>query len=492
MNMKKLAIYLFCILLLSLFFSCQFNDKKVDICRVENNQIIYRLDRDWNDAKIKEVSDIFGLDSVTIEMAYKGEKEFTLNGIAWKKRKIGSRFIDLSRPLLTMADTLAMNGFVFMISHQLEKLQIQGSLSDNFGINGFLREGVFHYNDGTAVFWLPGFTESSEIYLSGTFNNWSTAATAMVKADSGWVAKIKLAPGKYSYKYIIDGRWSPDPLNSLKEDDMNGDYNSVVYCPNYTFRIAGRREASDVRVTGAFLNWSQTGLNMHRTENGWILPIYLKEGTYSYKFITGDEWFTDPDNPDIREDGNGNRNSFITIGDQHTFFLEGYNNANNVILTGTFNDWRTDELRMVRGSDGWQISIAIPAGNYEYKFIVDGEWMTDPSNENTTGSGDFTNSFLSFKPNHLFVVNGHQNAVEVMVTGNFNNFSNPGYRMSRKEKGWILPVYLKTGKTIYKFIIDGVWMLDPANDLWEDNEFGTGNSVLWIDSNQTIEPEQVR
>jgi hypothetical protein len=29
--------------------------------------------------------------------------------------------------------------------------------------------------------------------------------------------------------------------------------------------------------------------------------------------------------------------------------------------------------------------------------------------------------------------------------------------------------------------VDGKWMIDPANDLWEDNEFGTGNSVLWIE-----------
>jgi hypothetical protein len=29
-------------------------------------------------------------------------------------------------------------------------------------------------------------------------------------------------------------------------------------------------------------------------------------------------------------------------------------------------------------------------------------------------------------------------------------------------------------------IVDKEWKLDPGNELWEENEYGTGNSVLWI------------
>jgi len=51
-----------------------------------------------------------------------------------------------------------------------------------------------------------------------------------------------------------------------------------------------------------------------------------------------------------------------------------------------------------------------------------------------------------------------------------------------KENGiWKYPVHLNPGKHSYKFIVDGRWMIDPANELWEENEFGTGNSVLWIE-----------
>lgn len=46
---------------------------------------------------------------------------------------------------------------------------------------------------------------------------------------------------------------------------------------------------------------------------------------------------------------------------------------------------------------------------------------------------------------------------------------------------WIYPVFLKPGKYTYKFIVDGKWLIDPANETWEGNEYSTGNSVLWIE-----------
>ena len=53
--------------------------------------------------------------------------------------------------------------------------------------------------------------------------------------------------------------------------------------------------------------------------------------------------------------------------------------------------------------------------------------------------------------------------------------------MVRKGNTWTLPVYLKPGKHLYKFIIDGKWTEDPANDKWEMNDMGTKNSILWIE-----------
>ncbi len=480
--MRTLQSYIIFISLLFIAGSCYRAEKPVPVCRVENNKVIFRLDNRWNKQQLQEIALLYDLDTAIFTKAFDNQKEFVINNATWRIKKINSHNIDLSKPVENMTDSLISNGYVYMLKGGIfGGLKPQTTLSDKYGINLMLRDNTFKYSNGTAFFWLPGHKDSKSVYLSGTFNNWSTSSALMAPCDSGWTISIKLKPGKYAYKYIIDGNWTPDPVNSLKEDDLNGDFNSVIYCYNYLFKVNGRRDANDVRVTGDFMNWNLIGLNMKRTQNGWELPLYLREGTYAYKFVSGQSWFTDPENPDVRDDGSGNMNSYISIGDKHTFNLEGYTQASTVILTGTFNDWNEDELKMKKSGTGWTISCAFPPGNYEYKFIVDGTWMPDPLNENTTGTEPFINSIISLHPNHTFILLNHPDAKEVMVTGSFNSFNNPGYRMSKKEGGWMLPLYLNPGKTIYKFIVDGQWILDPANELWEDNEFGTGNSVVWIE-----------
>ncbi|HUU21243.1 MAG TPA: hypothetical protein VM389_01790 [Phycisphaerae bacterium] len=53
-------------------------------------------------------------------------------------------------------------------------------------------------------------------------------------------------------------------------------------------------------------------------------------------------------------------------------------NASNVFVTGDFNDWRTDQLRMVRSDDGyWVLKVRLPAGDYRFRYIADGAWYTD-------------------------------------------------------------------------------------------------------------------
>jgi hypothetical protein len=98
-----------------------------------------------------------------------------------------------------------------------------------------------------------------------------------------------------------------------------------------------------------------------------------------------------------------------------------------------------------------------------------------------TGSGDYTNSFLTVKANYTFKLENYSDAVNVDLAGSFNGWKSGYYRMVRKNGKWIFPVYFDPGKYTYKFIVDGKWILDPANELYEANEYGTNNSVLWID-----------
>jgi len=71
-------------------------------------------------------------------------------------------------------------------------------------------------------------------------------------------------------------------------------------------------------------------------------------------------------------------------------------------------------------------------------------------------------------------------AKEVRLAGEFNDWDPFGYSLSHTGNEWHVSMRLKPGKYLYKFLVDGQWIRDPGNRQWEQNDFGTGNSVLWI------------
>ena len=68
------------------------------------------------------------------------------------------------------------------------------------------------------------------VYLAGEFNKWDPAAKKMAyKAKDGiYTATIKLVPGEYQYKFVIDGTWCADPENANSVQNDQGTFNSVV------------------------------------------------------------------------------------------------------------------------------------------------------------------------------------------------------------------------------------------------------------------------
>ncbi len=53
--------------------------------------------------------------------------------------------------------------------------------------------------------------------------------------------------------------------------------------------------------------------------------------------------------------------------------------AKNVSLAGTFNGWDPRRTPLRKGAAGWKTTVWLPPGRYEYRFVVDGEWMSDPA-----------------------------------------------------------------------------------------------------------------
>jgi 1,4-alpha-glucan branching enzyme len=53
---------------------------------------------------------------------------------------------------------------------------------------------------------------AQEVLLAGSFTNWNEAPIRMRRDGNGaWQTRVLLAPGRYFYKYLVDGQWHTDP-----------------------------------------------------------------------------------------------------------------------------------------------------------------------------------------------------------------------------------------------------------------------------------------
>lgn len=211
---------------------------------------------------------------------------------------------------------------------------------------------------------------------------------------------------------------------------------------------------------------------MQWKDSAWQLPVYIAEGTHTYRFIADGKWLTDPDNNEKLPNEFNEYNSVLKIGQPYIFKLDGYNGANKIVLMGSFNNWKDNELFMTKTTTGWQLPYTLGPGNYQYRLKIDDQLTAD----SITGE----NLSLVINANHRFTLKGYANVRAVYVAGTFNNWNPAIFKMKREGEEWVYDVHLSNGKHLYKFIVDGNWILDPSNKLWENNEHNTGNSIIWI------------
>ncbi len=62
--------------------------------------------------------------------------------------------------------------------------------------------------------------------------------------------------------------------------------------------------------------------------------------------------------------------------------------AKGVWLCGEFNGWSAGATPLKRHNDGhWETTVALAPGHYQYKLIVDGEWIVDPAAQKSVPNG---------------------------------------------------------------------------------------------------------
>ena len=76
-----------------------------------------------------------------------------------------------------------------------------------------------------SFFW-PNAENVKEVCLSGDFNHWKPEQ--MIRDENGFCATVKLAPGTYQYKFVVDGEWKTDPASKQSSKNDFGTTNSVL------------------------------------------------------------------------------------------------------------------------------------------------------------------------------------------------------------------------------------------------------------------------
>jgi chromosome partitioning protein len=70
--------------------------------------------------------------------------------------------------------------------------------------------------------------DARRVQLVGDFNGWSLDGSEMTRAGRVWTSVLRLQPGRYRYRYVIDGQWRSDPMNAQVEPSPFGGDNSVL------------------------------------------------------------------------------------------------------------------------------------------------------------------------------------------------------------------------------------------------------------------------
>jgi 1,4-alpha-glucan branching enzyme len=68
-----------------------------------------------------------------------------------------------------------------------------------------------------------------QVLLMGDFNRWNAKAHPMRKDENGlWRKVVMVFPGRYEYRFRVDGEWQNDPANERRCPNCFGSENNVI------------------------------------------------------------------------------------------------------------------------------------------------------------------------------------------------------------------------------------------------------------------------
>ena len=93
---------------------------------------------------------------------------------------------------------------------------------------GLLLERFPNPNKGRVClgFYAPA---AETVFVAGTFNDWQPSAMPLQRQTDGrWAVELLIEPGRYEYRFVVDGQWTDDPLSSAYVSNPFGGLNCVL------------------------------------------------------------------------------------------------------------------------------------------------------------------------------------------------------------------------------------------------------------------------
>ena len=71
--------------------------------------------------------------------------------------------------------------------------------------------------------------QAETVFLAGEFNHWNPEKQGLKKGKSdAWETTLMLAPSTYEYKFVVDGKWQVDPVNTRTCQNCFGTRNNLL------------------------------------------------------------------------------------------------------------------------------------------------------------------------------------------------------------------------------------------------------------------------
>ena len=272
------------------------------------------------------------------------------------------------------------------------------------------------------------------VHLAGDFNDWNPASIPMINLGAGmWTVNVMVDENTSQEYKFYNGNTvaaaevlSNSPCATVDENRIISVGTSTLATPAYCFNqcaVCGSAmiqfrvdmslqnvNPSGVHVAGAFQGWNPGASPLDDADGDdiYIRNFTISPGTYNYKFVNGNVWGQEeiaiP--ADCSNTGMAGGNRTIEVEADQDMILEAvcYNSCtvcasdvmvtfqvdmsnedvspNGVHIVGEFQDWipGADMMTDDDMDNIYEITIEMPTGTYEYKYLNGNDWV-GPDNE---------------------------------------------------------------------------------------------------------------